>query len=84
MMRAVAIIIAVLFLATGTAHAMQADISNTWCGRQGAKFTGDRQHYYEFVEKCHKRHSTKPCWGLWGNDTCEMETEQRGNGWRLK
>ena len=76
--------IAALLLATGTAQAMQVDRSNTWCARQGAKFPGDRYHYNEFVEKCHKRHGTKPCWGLANNDTCEMETEQHGNRWRLK
>jgi len=54
--------IAAQFLATGTAHAMQADISKTWCARQGAKITGTPQDYWGFIEKCHKRRGTQPIW----------------------
>jgi hypothetical protein len=59
---ALAIAIAALFLAMGTAQAMQTDISKTWCARQGAKITGDRRTYWGFIEKCHKRRGTKPVW----------------------
>jgi hypothetical protein len=54
--------ITALLLATGTAHAMQADISKTWCARQGDKITGTPQEYWGFIEKCHKRRGTKPIW----------------------
>src|SRR5262249_14059995 len=57
--------IAALLLATGTAHAMQHDFSNTWCAKHippSAEI--DREHYYAWIEKCHRRRGTKPVWKL--------------------
>jgi hypothetical protein len=57
--------IAALLLATGTAHAMQHDMSNTWCAKNIPKRAMvDREHYYAWIEKCHARRGTKPRWGL--------------------
>jgi hypothetical protein len=59
--------IAALFLATGTAHAMPHDLSNTWCADHIPESAMiDRVHYYAWIEKCHRRHGTNPCWGLTG------------------
>jgi hypothetical protein len=58
---AIAIILTALAI---SAHAMMVDLSNTWCARQGDKITGDRWAYWDFIEKCHKRKGTKPCWGV--------------------
>ena len=57
--------VAVLLLATGTAQAMQHDMSNTWCAKNIPKRAMvDREHYYAWIEKCHARRGTKPRWGL--------------------
>jgi hypothetical protein len=54
-----------LFLTTGTANAMQHDMSNTWCAKNIPKRAMvDREHYYAWIEKCHARRGTKPRWGL--------------------
>jgi hypothetical protein len=59
--------IAALFRATGTAHAMPHDLSNTWCAEHipESAMIG-RVQYYAWIEKCHRRRGTKPCWGLIG------------------
>ena len=57
--------IAALFLATGTAQAMQHDLSRTWCAKHiPDSAMVDREHYYAWLEKCHARRGTKPRWGL--------------------
>jgi hypothetical protein len=57
--------IAGLFLATGAAHAMQHDFSRTWCACNIPKSALiDREHYYAWTEKCHKRRGTKPLYAL--------------------
>ena len=65
--------IAALFLATGTAHAMPHDLSNTWCADHASDHVSDsgrhlsgREEYYAWIEKCHRRHGTNPCWGITG------------------
>src|SRR5215469_13161020 len=69
--------IAALFLATGTAHAMQHDMSNTWCAKNIPKHAMvDREHYYTWIEKCHARRGTKPRWGL---PRAEEKTPSRAN-----
>src|SRR5262245_28090095 len=55
--------IAALFLATGTAHAMDHDLSNTWCARHSGEHGRDRTEYYAWIDKCHRRRGTKPCYG---------------------
>jgi hypothetical protein len=53
--------VAVLLLATGTAQAMQHDMSNTWCAKNIPKRAMvDREHYYAWIKKCHapQRHKT--------------------------
>jgi hypothetical protein len=52
--------IAALFLATGAAHAMQIDVSRTWCARHAPG--DDRETYYAWLDKCHKRKGTKARW----------------------
>jgi len=56
--------ITALFLATGAAHAMPHDLSNTWCAKHGGEGAAGRVEYYAQIERCHRRHGTKPCWGL--------------------
>jgi len=53
--------IAALFLATGTAQAMEHDLSNTWCAKHipTSAYRG-RETYYRWIEKCHRRRGTKP------------------------
>jgi len=54
------------------AHAMPHDLSNTWCaGHIPESAMIDRVHYYAWIEKCHRRHKTKPCWGLPGYEPDE-------------
>ena len=56
--------IAALFLATGTAQAMQHDMSNTWCAKNiPERVMGSREEYYAWIKKCHTRRGTKPRWG---------------------
>ena len=44
--------VAALFLVTGTAHAMQHDMSNTWCAKNIPKRAMvDREHYYGNLEQ---------------------------------
>ena len=60
-----------LFLATGAAHAMQHDFSNTWCAHNWDRpqyHVYGRDAYYAWLEKCHRRHHTRPQWGLPGLD----------------
>jgi hypothetical protein len=54
--------IAALFLwQPGAAHAMQHDFSNTWCAKHIPESAMiDREHYYAWLEKCHRRHHTRP------------------------
>jgi len=71
---ALAIVIMLIALVI-SARAMVVDLSNTWCARQGDKITGTPQEYWDFIEKCHKRKGTKPCWGVYPDPgkygTCE-------------
>jgi hypothetical protein len=64
--------IAALLLATGTAHAMNHDFSNTWCAcniPNSAQI--DRVHYYAWIEKCHRRHHTAPLYA----QPCDLNEE---------
>ena len=57
--------------ASSGAHAMQHDFSNTWCAhnwdRPQYRVYG-RDKYYAWFEKCHRRHHTRPIFGLPGYD----------------
>ena len=69
--------ITALFLATGTAHAMQHDMSNTWCAKNIPKRAMvDREHYYAWIEKCHARRGTKPRWGHHHKVNDDLSTEK--------
>jgi hypothetical protein len=77
--------VAALLLATGTANAMPHDLSETWCAKHGgeAKHSGkgvaSRAEYYAQIERCHRRHGTKPCWGLhWLKDyvSCKVKVPE--------
>jgi hypothetical protein len=63
----IGVVAALLLWQTGAAHAMQHDFSNTWCAhnwdRPGNDVRG-RDEYYAWLEKCHRRHHTRPQWGL--------------------
>src|SRR6516164_5034419 len=74
---------AALFLATGTAHSMQHDFSNTWCACNiPEKAMIDREHYYAWIEKCHKRRGTKPRWALPCEPNAEYEPPRRCEPWK--
>ena len=75
LMATLALAIAIVFiLGILYARAMWTDVSNTWCARQGDKMPGSpsRWDYWDYIEKCHKRRGTRPCWTQPGGTTCEM------------
>jgi hypothetical protein len=69
--RALAIAIVLIALVI-SARAMHLDLSNTWCARHQYRATGDRMAYYAWIDKCHRRRGTRPCFGLLGEGTCEI------------
>jgi hypothetical protein len=67
---AIAIVLIALVI---PARAMWTDVSKTWCARQGRNFGGTPQEYWDFIEKCHRRKGTRPCWSQQPEGTtCEM------------